>query len=331
MTSPDLSRPAALAAVVRSGLVESVHYGAVAALASDGQVLAAAGDIDRTFFLRSAAKPFQATASQEFGAALEPEQMAVACASHRGQPAHIALVRGMLEEVGLDESALRCPPAWPSSATARDRVVAQGHRRPQRIWHNCSGKHAAMLRACVAQGWPRESYLDPDHPLQRGIGSVVGEALGHDPGPVGIDGCGAPVFRGTVRSLALAFARLGSDDRFAYAWTSMHRFPSLTYDQGRAATMIATWLNAAAKVGAEGSCGVALRDGVGIALKSWDGATRANGPVLVDVLRHLGYLPAYAAQVLWDVGHPVVLGGGRPVGEIQSQLELATAEREKQL
>lgn len=301
--------------VVRSGLVESTHDVAAAVATLDGGTTVVSGDVDRVFFLRSAAKPFQATVSHDSGADLLPEQMALACASHRGQPVHVAIVQSMLSEVGLDASALQCPHSWPSSLGARDRLVAAGYQRPERIWHNCSGKHAAMLRACIAQGWPIETYLDPEHPLQQRIYELMAEVLGHDPGPVGVDGCGAPVFRGTVRSLARAYAKLGAEDRFGRAWTAMHRYPALTYDHGLAPPLIATWLDAAAKVGAEGSLGVSIRGQVGLAVKSWDGASRPAGPAMVALLDRLGYMSGDITIGL-EAGEAAVWGGGCRVGSL---------------
>lgn len=311
-----------LAEVVRSGLVESVHDGAVAVVDTAGRLTHWSGDVDRIFFLRSASKPFQATVSQESGAALAPEQMALACASHRGRPAHVAIVEGMLTEVGLSAADLECPPDWPAARDERDRVIAGGAREPRRIWHNCSGKHAAMLRACVAQGWPTKGYTDPNHPLQLLILDTMQEVLEHDPGPVGIDGCGVPVHRGSVRSLALAYAKLGSDSRFAEAWTAMHRYPSLTYEQGSAPARIATALNAAAKGGAEGSCGVSILGQAGVALKSWDGSSRPAGPAMVATLEQAGLLFDVADARLADIRTPPVFGGGRQVGEVRPAVQL---------
>ncbi len=305
-----------LATVIRSGLVESIHHGAIAAIDASGTVLAAEGDIDREFFVRSAAKPFQATVSQELGADLVPEQMAVACGSHRGQPVHVELVRFMLAQVGLDESYLRCPLSWPAAPSAQRRVVANGYKEQRRIWHNCSGKHAAMLRACVAQGWSLDDYLDPAHPLQQAVFETMREVGGLDPGPVGVDGCGAPVFRGTVRSLATAFARL-SEPRFSHAWTAMHRYPALTCDQGEPSAELATALDAVAKAGAEGSLGVSLHEGVGLAVKAWDGSSRPTGPAMVAMLRRIGRA-GYSIQ-LDSVERSAVFGGGRQVGEIRAR------------
>ncbi len=311
-----------LARVVRNGLVEATHDGAVGVVDVDGRLVASAGDIERPFFLRSAAKPFQATVSQESGAGLSPQQMALACASHGGQPVHIAVVRAMLAEVGLDESALRCPPAWPFGEGTQDGLVAAGHRRPLPIWHNCSGKHAAMLRACVAAGWPIATYLDPHHPLQERIAATMHDVLGTRHGPVGVDGCGVPAFRGNVRSMAAAYSVLAGESRFAPAWWAMHRHPALTSDTSQAACHITTWVDAAAKHGAEACLGVAIRKRLGVAVKVWDGSPRAVGVGMVAALDQLGLMAPPAREGLRLISHPVVLGGGKPQGVIEPMVQL---------
>ncbi len=312
-----------LARVVRNGLVEAVHDGVVAAVGVDGRLLASSGDLERPFFLRSTLKPLQATVSQESGAGLSREQMALACASHGGHPVHIAVVREMLAEVGLDESALRCPPAWPLGEGAKERLIAVGHREPQPVWHNCSGKHAAMLRACVAAGWPTDGYLDRGHPLQQRIGETVRDVLKGDPGPVGVDGCGVPAFRATARSMARAYATLASDPRFVPAWLAMHCRPALTSDTGRADAQIARWLEAAAKLGAEACLGVAVRNRMGLAVKVWDGSSRAVGVAMVAALEQLGLVSGAARRGLSAISHPQVLGGGVPQGAVESMVKMA--------
>ena len=137
----------------------------MAVLSADGSVLASFGDIDRPFYLRSSAKPFQAAVSQEAGARLDALELAMAAASHRGYPVQIALVESMLDRAGLDESSLRCPHDWPLAPGAARLVASKGATSPRRVWHNCSGKHAGFLRACASQGWPLDSYLSPEHPL----------------------------------------------------------------------------------------------------------------------------------------------------------------------
>lgn len=139
-------------ATVRNGLPESLHGVSIFATDATGAELYRSGDTDRPLFYRSAVKPLQATVALETGLYLPPEHVAIACASHSGWPAHIAIVRLMLHDAGLDERALQCPAVWPLSQSARDLQMRRGIRSAKRVFHNCSGKHAAMLAACVAQG-----------------------------------------------------------------------------------------------------------------------------------------------------------------------------------
>jgi L-asparaginase II len=314
-----------LARQVRSGLAETFHDGAVAVVGSDGGLVASSGDIDRTFFIRSAAKPFQAAVSQEAGADLTPLELAVACASHRGLPAHIALVRSVLERGGLDPSALQCPPSWPLSPTAARMVASAGESAPQRIWHNCSGKHSGFLRACVSRGWPTGSYLSSDHPLQRRVIDFVDE-LGEYPGtPVGVDGCGAPVLRTTVRAMALMYVRLATETRLAPIFGAMHRYPALVGGNGAGDTEIAIATNSVAKGGAAGCIGVAVEGRLGIAVKSWDGLGMVSSVGAAAALSQMGVLSATAASALEPVARPPVLGGGSQVGSFEPLLELESA------
>jgi L-asparaginase II len=306
-----------LAASTRSGLIEASFEVGAAAATSDGGVVATWGDVATVFFYRSAVKPFQATLSQEHGAALAPEQMAIACASHGGQPVHVALVEEMLAEVGLGVDDLECPASWPSSRSARDRLVARGIRSPRPVYHNCSGKHAAMLRACVASGWPVAGYTHPDHPLQREVAALLAEVTGFDPEPSGTDGCGVPTFRGTVVSLATAFARLTTDERFAAAATAMRRFPSLLGSNERNDSRVGRWFGGPVKVGAAGVI-AAGRHGLGVAVKSRAGAANAAVVALVEALDQLQLLPPVAREHLADVANLPVLGGGMPVGAISA-------------
>lgn len=322
MSVPDSTIPAPLASRIRSGLEETHHLGAAAVTGEDGSLLAQAGDIDRPFYLRSAAKPFQAFISQESGATLGPLELAMASASHRGHPVHIELVGSMLEKAGLGESALQCPEDWPLSPDATRRVHLGGSSRPRRIWHNCSGKHAGFLRACVDSGWPIESYLSPNHPLQKRIIEFVSELGGHSVEPVGIDGCGAPVMRTTVRVMSLLFSRLACDLSLQEVFNAMHRYPALIGSNGEGDSTIAMALNAVAKGGAQGCVGVAIDGRLGLAVKSWDGLGDIADVGAVAALDQLGALTPAARSALADIGRPAVLGGGGRVGETVPKLEL---------
>lgn len=314
-----------LAEQIRSDLVETYHDGAVAVVDTAGTVVASSGEIDRPFFLRSSAKPFQATVSQEAGADLTPLEMAMACASHRGYPVQVSLVSSMLGVADLDESALGCPHDWPLGERARVAVLQAGASERRRIWHNCSGKHAGFLRACAAAGWDLDSYLSPDHPLQQRVVALVSELGEHPAAPVGVDGCGAPVLRTTARVMALMFARLATEERLSSAFTAMHRYPALIGANGEGDTEMAIATHSAVKGGAAGCVGVALRRGLGIAVKSWDGSSLVANLGAVATLQALGGLSPPARSALDPVLCPPVLGGGRPVGSFQSRLELELA------
>ena len=310
-----------LAERVRSGLVETAHDGVVAIADADGRLIARSGDVERPFFLRSSAKPFQAHVSQEAGAELAPLELAMVSASHRAYPMHVALVNEILAAAGLDESHLRCPPAWPYGERARDMAAAGGARSPRRLWHNCSGKHAGFLRACVANGWPVDSYLEPQHPLQRRVAALVSELGGFNVEQVGVDGCGAPVLRTNAAAMARLFARL-AEDPFNEVFTAIHRYPGLIAVNGAPDTEIAVATHAAAKGGAQGCLGVGLASGIGIAVKSWDGLGDIAGVAAVAALEALGALSDTARGALAAVASPPVLGGGRRVGDTESRLDL---------
>jgi L-asparaginase II len=302
-----------LARAVRNGVVESFYDGGVVATDAEGTVIASWGVTAPTFFWRSAVKLVQATVSQEAGADMVPEQLAVACSSHSGWPTHLAMVRNMLTEVGLTEQHLQCPPAWPLSARARDMLVAVGHQGPRRIFHNCSGKHSGWLRACLARGWPLDTYLSPDHPLQQRVLALTREVSGVDPTPTGVDGCGAPVMRTTLTGAARTFAILSSDRRFAEATTANARYAALSSGSERPDARVGAWWDGPLKVGAAGLI-AAGRNGIGIAAKSWSGDKDIAVVLLVEGARRLGLLSAAALAALEDVARPVTLGGGDPQG-----------------
>jgi L-asparaginase II len=301
---------------VRSGLVEARHPVTIAAVDGDGRVVATIGEhLERHFYFRSAAKPFQAHIAQASGAGLGPEELAIASASHGGQPVHIAYVRRMLGGVGLDERALACPPAMPRSPAAGFRAAA-AHGGPGRILHNCSGKHAGMLRACAAAGWPVEGYAAPDHPLQREIARYVEDVAGEAVEPFGVDGCGVPAFRGTVPGLARAFARLAADPDLAEVADAMYRFASLTSDGDLPGAQLARWIPGPAKGGARGCLGLAWYGGIGIAAKCWSGDLAAAAIGIVEMSRRLGILSDHPRAMLEPLARPAVMGGGRRVGTL---------------
>lgn len=180
-----------LAEVVRSGFVEGHHRGSLVLLAADGRVEFALGEPDAPVFPRSSNKPMQAAAILRAGLDLSGERLALAAASHSGEGFHLDLVRTMLAEFGLTEADLGTPPDLPVDPVEAREYLAAGHE-PSKIAMNCSGKHTAMLAACLHNGWPTGSYLDPEHPLQRLVRTVIEETAGEPVTAIGTDGCGAP-------------------------------------------------------------------------------------------------------------------------------------------
>jgi L-asparaginase II len=288
---------------------------------TDGRLLASSGDIDFPFFARSSVKPFQATVSAESGACLPPEWLALACSSHTGAPIHIATVREMLGSVGLSEDDLDTPADWPSDRN-RVRLLRGSMTGPLPVYHNCSGKHAAFLRACKASGWDTAGNCQDDHPLQQRVRSLLADVTGQADFEVGVDGCGAPTFTVSVRTLALAFSRLGNDQRFDRVFSAMHRFPRLVSGMGKPDSEFAIHTHGVSKHGAEGSLGVAIRGFGSVAIKVLDGESRPIGPVVSDVLDQVGWLTPFVADSLRSATMVPMSGGGVDVGTVESVVRL---------
>ena len=301
-----------LAEVVRSGYVESTHCGAVVALHADGSVALALGDVDRPWFPRSSNKPLQATGLIRAGWLPETaQQVALAAASHSGEPGHLAVVRSMLDDLSL----LGCPPDLPlGEEAARDVLRAGG--RPERLTMNCSGKHAAMLRTCQLNGWPTEDYLAVTHPVQRAAMAGVEELAGEHVRQVAVDGCGAPQHALTLTGLARAYRRRATGDGAErQVADAMRTHPWYVGGTGRDVTQLMEGVpGLVAKDGADGVYAAALPDGSAVAVKIGDGAARARTPVLVAALRLLGC----EADVLEELATTPVLGGGERVGAVRA-------------
>jgi L-asparaginase II len=315
---------AELAAVRRSGLIESRHFGSLVALDPDGGILLELGDPEAVVLPRSTVKPLQALACLTAGASLSGPSLAIAAGSHTGEDEHVRVVRGILAAAGVDESALGCPVDRPEDEGTFERMIRAGEPRA-RIRMNCSGKHAAMLLAAAANGWPTDGYLDPSHPVQQHVrdtmAALTGVAVEHD----AVDGCGAPLFGTTVHGVARAFGRLVTaaprTPERAVA-DAMRAHPFYVGGSGHQnSTLMETVPGALAKGGAEGVIGVAAADGTAVAMKIVDGSPRATTLIALRVLEALG-TDISGAGALVDLP---VLGGGVPVGQIEVGADLAAA------
>ena len=337
-----------LVEVRRGGIVESWHRGHVIAIEPDGNVVAYLGAPQTTVtFLRSSAKPFQALplllsgAAERFG--FSDREVALACASHNGEPIHTELAASMLEKIGLGPEALKCGVHEPYSVEAA-RVLRERGEAPNVLHNNCSGKHAGMLAAALQLGAPTDTYNRPEHPVQLAIGKAIAQFtdVPVEDLAVAVDGCAVPVFGMTVKAMGLAYARLVSpptsfDEATRRACERIVRVMS-TYPEliGGTSDRLDTEIMRAApgrlisKVGAEGVYTAGIKPceewprGLGVALKIEDGDDRRARPVVVvETLRQLRVLKDESLEAVAKYAYfPVLNRPGDLVGEISAKFEL---------
>jgi L-asparaginase II len=261
--------------VRRGGTVESCHRVHAVAV-RDGSAIASAGEEQLVTFMRSAAKPLQALPLARAREDLDDAQLAIACASHLADADQLAAVRSLLAAAPASEDELECGPAG---------------EPPERIKHNCSGKHAGMLAVCRARGWQTQGYRLAAHPLQQELLAEVAGAAEVMPSsiPTAVDGCGVLTFAFPLEQMAHAFSRLARLEGGMRVTAAMHARPELIRGVGSADTdlmrALPGWI---AKGGAEGLLCAAGPDGTGLALKSQDGSGRALKPALATLLGRLG-------------------------------------------
>jgi L-asparaginase II len=282
-----------------------VHPVSVAVTDADGRILADSRHPALVSFWRSAAKPFQALPLVEDGAAdrfrFGEEELALTCASHSSEPAHLAVVDRMLHRIGLTEDALACGPHEPLDARVARDVIRHGTTLTPR-WSNCSGKHAGMLALALHHGWPTSGYEKRGHPLQERVERSVVKWTGVAPAALlhAVDGCTVVCFGLPLIGMATAYARFGASREPAAVRLrqAMMAHPHLVAGTGRFCTELMSAFpgQIVAKVGAEGVYSAALpAHGVGVTLKVEDGDTRAAPVALYAVLCQL--LPVLGVDV----------------------------------
>lgn len=311
-----------LVAVRRGDLIESRHRGAYAVIDADGRVIAAAGDIDRPVFPRSAVKAIQALPLIESGAAdrygLGEAEIALACASHAGSNRHTETAAGMLAKAGLGLEALECGAHWPMGERAA-RALAESGSRPSALHNNCSGKHSGFLCVACAAGMEPQGYVKAGHPLQEEVRSALEAVTGaaHGPDNRATDGCSIPTYAIPLRALARGFARFATGiglppQRAAAAHriaAAIAAAPVMVAGEGRFDSEVMTVLGrrALVKTGAEGVYCAALPErGVGIALKIDDGASRAAELAVATLIEQLLVLEAEEERRLEPLLRPVL-------------------------
>ena len=302
----------------RGTVLESRHRVHVAVVDATGRLVASAGDPDYRTFWRSAAKPFQALPLVEDGAVerfgLNRQDLALACASHSSEPAQVALVRDFLQRIGCSERDLMCGPHRPLSDAVATDYETRGVRLTA-VYSNCSGKHTGMLALARVHGWPTEFYVRVEHPAQQRCLESVSRWTDLRKAELGVavDGCGVATFALPLRSMALAWARLGNAEVIVEA---MLHHPELVAGEGRPCTemMRAHPGRVVTKVGAEGVYSALLvREGLGVSLKVEDGHSLASALAIAAVLAELGLKPQPASLLK----RPITNSRGETVGEMR--------------
>lgn len=340
--------------LTRGQTLESVHFGAIAVVDSNGQLLAHYGNPAANPFLRSTAKPFQALALIErqghlkYG--LDEREIAITCASHSGTPEHVQVIQSIHKKTGFSESDLMCGMHFPMHEATTNEMRARGES-PTPSQHNCSGKHSGMLALTRLTGTDEVDlpYIDPEHPIQKIIKTTFAEMCMQPEEAIamGVDGCSAPVFAIPLVQAAWGFARLCDpeashiqpDERVRACQTitaAMWKNPGMVGGPGRFDTHLmqvggGRWI---AKGGAEGYQGIGIfrnafganSPALGIALKISDGDSRGRigAAVSLEVLRQLGVLTKRDLEALGEFGPSFIIrnwrklyaGDGRPAFEL---------------
>lgn len=322
--------------VLRGGLLESRHKVHAAIVNSDGKLIASVGDPHFSSFLRSSAKPFQALSLiphlEKLG--LGSEHLAIAMASHNGEPIHVKTVANLQAKAGVKLEWLVCGTHQPFSASARAALKA-ANQKPNVLQHNCSGKHSGMLAACLAKGLPTTGYALPDHPHQQEIASDIRVLTETDSLEIAIDGCSVPCYRLPLERVALGMARFAAPEtaaityqsRLEQAFNAMREHPYLIAGEQRIDTgLMQNVPNLISKIGAEAFMVLAVRNtehgNLGIAMKIEDGTERARDVAMLRILEQLEIVAPDNAQLSSYRRSILKNHAGLEIGEINAAFDL---------
>ena len=299
-----------LAIQERGGIAESFHFGIAALVDAEGNLIESQGNPDSLIYPRSALKPIQALAMSRLGLSLTDEQRVVSMASHHANRRQVELVGEILASHGLTEADLQCPLDLPRNPEARV------GKTKQRIFMNCSGKHAGFLATCKLNGWDTQGYLDPTHPLQVSIRELTEQLSGEKVSVTTVDGCGAPLFALSTAGLARAIAGFCAQAPGFLSAASAH--PELI---GDASTIDAGFIRAGlfSKIGAEGVLVVGTPQW-GLALKVADGSLRPAADIVVAQVDGELTITEMGDPVFGDEGGTLVIRDG-----FNRRLESSTA------
>lgn len=292
--------------VTRGNIVENIHRGDIAVVNYKKELVSSVGNPYKKTFMRSCAKPIQALPVIESGAAksfgINQKELAVICSSHYAEQFHIEAVSSILHKLGLHQDALLCGPTYSIKEEVTQSMCKAGYEK-QRIYNNCSGKHAGMLAVSTKEGYDLSTYHQVEHPLQQimlqtisDVCEVEKENIG-----IGIDGCGVPVVELPLFNMALSFAKLSHSSVFEEnrknavdsIVAAMTKFPEMVAGTGGFCTELMRNTNGKliGKLGADSVYCIGILDyGIGIAVKVEDGNMMVLSSVVIEVLKQLGYL-----------------------------------------
>ena len=288
----------------RGGLLDLTHMGYFCMVDERSQVIRAVGDPEEPVYYRSASKPVQALPVIAMGLdrkyGITEEESVIFAGSHAGEPFHVKALESIFEKAGLKEEQLIMNPACPAQKDAYlDWVRCGGVKR--RFYHNCAGKHAALLLGQRELGGVTEDYWKTDAPVEQEVLRTIAvlSETSSDRVQIGVDGCGVPVFAVGMRNIAAAFKNLAcldtiQDDRLAQAAAEfvprIHRYPHMMRGTGYLCSRINEDPNIVGKGGANAVYGLGLKkERIGIAIKAADGCEDIWPFVIAAALRSIGY------------------------------------------
>jgi L-asparaginase II len=328
-----------IADVYRGDLIESYHLGDIAVVNAQNEIVSELGDGSKITYWRSAAKPIQALPILTSGAAekynLTDKEIAVMCASHSGEEEHVEVVQGILDKIGLDQSALLCGTHRPFSKKSANYLCESGDK-PTELYNNCSGKHAGLLTLCQFNNWSIDDYYKLEHPLQSLILDKISEITGYSREKIytGEDGCGVVVFGLPLKNMAYAFARLANPQSLPLKYreaaeritSSMEKYPKFVGGSERFNTKLLYVVDRTmvAKSGAQGvfCIGVHEKD-IGIAVKVADGSSRGVKPATMETLKQMDLVTDRVLDKLKEYHYPPVENHrGHKVGKIVPDFKL---------